>query len=128
MTARWVVHNLIAHPLLVLWPRLGEWLHDATAPEPEPGPWVDHDGLKIHLDSFATFQAERTVDMGNVYGWDVVGYTVKAERLPLATFELPLPDETRWAYPRYDDPPTPGELEARAKAEALVARLTGTTP
>ena len=24
-------HNLIAHPLLVLWPRVGEWLHEATA-------------------------------------------------------------------------------------------------
>ncbi len=26
------VHNVIAHPLLVLWPRLGEWLHERTAP------------------------------------------------------------------------------------------------
>jgi hypothetical protein len=24
-------HNLIAHPLLVLWPRLGELVHDYTA-------------------------------------------------------------------------------------------------
>jgi hypothetical protein len=27
------VHNVIAHPLLVLWPRLGEWLHDRTVPD-----------------------------------------------------------------------------------------------
>jgi hypothetical protein len=26
------IHNVIAHPLLVLWPRLGEWLHDHTVP------------------------------------------------------------------------------------------------
>jgi hypothetical protein len=26
------VHNVIAHPLLVLWPRLGRWLHDHTEP------------------------------------------------------------------------------------------------
>lgn len=25
-------HNVVAHPLLVLWPRLGRWLHDRTAP------------------------------------------------------------------------------------------------
>jgi hypothetical protein len=25
------VHNLVAHPLLVLWPRAGERLHDWTA-------------------------------------------------------------------------------------------------
>ena len=30
---RWWVHNLIAHPLLVLCPPAGEWLHDRTAPE-----------------------------------------------------------------------------------------------
>lgn len=29
----WWVHNLIAHPLLVLCPPAGEWLHDRTAPE-----------------------------------------------------------------------------------------------
>lgn len=33
---RWWLHNLVAHPLLVLWPRVGVWLHDRTAP-PEPG-------------------------------------------------------------------------------------------
>lgn len=27
----WVVHNLVAHPMLVLCPRIGEWLHDYTA-------------------------------------------------------------------------------------------------
>lgn len=27
----WVVHNVIAHPLLVFWPKVGEWLHDVTA-------------------------------------------------------------------------------------------------
>lgn len=35
MTGRWwrrVVHNVIAHPLLVLCPPLGEWLHDRTIP------------------------------------------------------------------------------------------------
>lgn len=26
-----VVHNVVAHPLLVLCPPLGEWLHDKTA-------------------------------------------------------------------------------------------------
>lgn len=26
------VHNVIAHPLLVLWPRVGEWLHERTHP------------------------------------------------------------------------------------------------
>jgi len=29
----WLVHNLIAHPLLVLCPPVGRWLHDATVPE-----------------------------------------------------------------------------------------------
>lgn len=32
MNARWIVHNLIAHPMLILFPPLGEWLHDRTAP------------------------------------------------------------------------------------------------
>lgn len=32
----WIAHNLIAHPLLVLWPRLGAWLHDYTAERMEP--------------------------------------------------------------------------------------------
>lgn len=27
-----VLHNLVAHPLLVLWPRAGEWLHERTRP------------------------------------------------------------------------------------------------
>lgn len=33
---RYALHNLLAHPLLVLHPRLGSWLHDHpwTAPEP----------------------------------------------------------------------------------------------
>jgi hypothetical protein len=26
------LHNPVAHPLLVLWPRVGEWLHERTAP------------------------------------------------------------------------------------------------
>lgn len=26
------IHNVIAHPLLVLWPRVGEWLHEHTVP------------------------------------------------------------------------------------------------
>lgn len=30
-TIWWWVHNLVAHPLLVLWPRVGEQLHDWTA-------------------------------------------------------------------------------------------------
>ena len=29
---RFAIHNLIAHPLLVLCPPLGEWLHDKTIP------------------------------------------------------------------------------------------------
>ena len=28
----WITHNVIAHPLLVIWPRVGEWLHDRTEP------------------------------------------------------------------------------------------------
>ncbi len=27
----YALHNLVAHPLLVLCPPLGEWLHEATA-------------------------------------------------------------------------------------------------
>lgn len=34
---RYFVHNVIAHPLLVLWPGMGEWLHDLTAPDDEDG-------------------------------------------------------------------------------------------
>jgi hypothetical protein len=26
----WVVHNAVAHPLLVVWPKAGEWLHGWT--------------------------------------------------------------------------------------------------
>ena len=33
--SRWWLHNLVAHPLLVLWPRLGEYLHERTSPEEE---------------------------------------------------------------------------------------------
>lgn len=29
---RYAVHNIVAHPLLVLLPPLGEWLHDRTIP------------------------------------------------------------------------------------------------
>jgi hypothetical protein len=32
----WWIHNLVAHPLLVLWPRLGEWLHGLTEPAGDP--------------------------------------------------------------------------------------------
>lgn len=32
---RWWLHNLVAHPLLVLAPPLGERLHDATIPDGE---------------------------------------------------------------------------------------------
>jgi len=31
ITLNWWLHNLIAHPLLVLWPRMGDRLHDWTA-------------------------------------------------------------------------------------------------
>lgn len=34
MTRREKLHHLLAHPLLVLWPRVGEFLHELTAP-----PW-----------------------------------------------------------------------------------------
>lgn len=34
-TTKRVVHNVVAHPLLVLWPRVGEWLHERTAPGEE---------------------------------------------------------------------------------------------
>lgn len=27
------LHNIVAHPLLELWPAAGEWLHDAASPE-----------------------------------------------------------------------------------------------
>ena len=36
---RWWVHNLVAHPLLVLWPRVGVWLHDRT--EPSAVRWLE---------------------------------------------------------------------------------------
>ena len=26
----WVVHNAVAHPLMVVWPKAGEWLHGWT--------------------------------------------------------------------------------------------------
>lgn len=26
------MHNVLAHPLLVLWPRVGRWLHEHTKP------------------------------------------------------------------------------------------------
>lgn len=29
---RWIIHNIVAHPLLVLCPPLGRFLHDWTAP------------------------------------------------------------------------------------------------
>jgi hypothetical protein len=32
LVARHVVHNVVAHPLLVIWPAAGEWLHDRTSP------------------------------------------------------------------------------------------------
>lgn len=31
--AKWFVHNVIAHPLLVLCPPLGRRLHDRTGPD-----------------------------------------------------------------------------------------------
>jgi hypothetical protein len=31
MNLWWIIHNLIAHPLLVLYPKLGNKLHDYTA-------------------------------------------------------------------------------------------------
>ncbi len=37
---RWgFLHNAVAHPLLVLWPRLGRWVHDRTEPVVERGWW-----------------------------------------------------------------------------------------
>lgn len=27
-----VLHNLVAHPLLVIWPTAGQWLHERTRP------------------------------------------------------------------------------------------------
>lgn len=38
MTPQFIVHNLVAHPLLVLWPRVGEWLHAITAPADDLAP------------------------------------------------------------------------------------------
>jgi hypothetical protein len=29
---RWWVHNLIAHPMLIICPPIGRWLHRITAP------------------------------------------------------------------------------------------------
>lgn len=31
------MHNVVAHPLLVLCPRLGRWLHERTRPTVERG-------------------------------------------------------------------------------------------
>jgi len=28
-----IIHNVVAHPLLIIWPRVGEWLHEHTIPE-----------------------------------------------------------------------------------------------
>ena len=38
MSARfwWAIHNCVAHPLLTLWPRVGEWLHEYTARRAQP--------------------------------------------------------------------------------------------
>jgi hypothetical protein len=32
-------HNVVAHPLLVMWPRVGRWLHDRTEPTVDRGRW-----------------------------------------------------------------------------------------
>ena len=32
MTLRWALHNLVAHPMLVLCPPIGEWLHEISEP------------------------------------------------------------------------------------------------
>lgn len=36
-----IVHNVIAHPLLELWPRVGNWLHEKT----EQVAWPEMDGI-----------------------------------------------------------------------------------
>ena len=38
----WWAHNVIAHPLLVLWPSAGEWLHEYTARRMGRGPDSAH--------------------------------------------------------------------------------------
>ena len=35
MRLRWWAHNLIAHPMLVLCPPVGRWLHHITRPADE---------------------------------------------------------------------------------------------
>lgn len=49
---RWFVHNVIAHPLLVLCPPLGWRLHDLTAPPDvaEPNEAQAHNALKNGTD------------------------------------------------------------------------------
>lgn len=49
-----VIHNLVAHPLLVLWPSVGEWLHELTAN------YMDEDE-----------QVPAPVQSGEVGGWAV---------------------------------------------------------
>jgi hypothetical protein len=39
---KWVIHNLISHPLLVLWPPLGVWLHDRTITDKVEGEAENH--------------------------------------------------------------------------------------
>jgi hypothetical protein len=34
----WTLHNLVVHPLLVLWPPVGVWLHTVTADRMEARP------------------------------------------------------------------------------------------
>lgn len=41
------VHNVLAHPLLELWPALGERLHDQTAPPDDDEPSETWRGLSI---------------------------------------------------------------------------------
>lgn len=36
-----IPHNLIAHPLLIIWPALGRRIHDRTQPTVIEGPWSE---------------------------------------------------------------------------------------
>lgn len=60
------VHNVIAHPLLVLWPRVGEWLHELTEPDEWGAGWEDLGFTVDHGSERPEFL--EAVDFPNVIG------------------------------------------------------------
>src|SRR5690606_31855967 len=56
---KYVLHHCIAHPMLVIAPRQGAWLHDVT--EPNPAPPVDDTSAPSHIPTGAVFVDELNV-------------------------------------------------------------------